>query len=292
MILKYLHDIFYKLSDLRDKIFVAKFFPQKMSLILLVGVPGSGKTTLANNLKKHFESQGQECVIVTEKGAEAGSYDSTVAEKMNRSDFLDLIGKQLSLERVVIADGLNFIKGYRYQIFCLAREHHLRWCVAFCDVDEETAFNRSKGKYPQEKRLRRLIGRMERPKVTTKFDNPLVIVKDANSEESIKEIVSHAMNKNAKLVPKKATSSCAESAQINDKVDQLINKFCEELVKLQETTPTGIPITICGATITPKKKYNHANLKKAKLQFATRAKQLSGTTEVVQAFADSLELTL
>lgn len=136
---------------------MAVFIIQKteMSLILLVGVPGSGKTTLANNLKKKFDEMKQDCAIVTEKGVEAGTFDSSNNERLGRSDFKAAVGRMLSLERVVICDGMNFIKGFRYEIFCLARENHLRWCVAFCDVDDETAFNRSKEKYPNEKKIKK-----------------------------------------------------------------------------------------------------------------------------------------
>ncbi|EAY04565.1 hypothetical protein TVAG_233010 [Trichomonas vaginalis G3] len=261
-----------------------------MSLILLVGVPGSGKTTLANNLKKKFDEMKQDCAIVTEKGVEAGTFDSSNNERLGRSDFKAAVGRMLSLERVVICDGMNFIKGFRYEIFCLARENHLRWCVAFCDVDDETAFNRSKEKYPNEKRLRKLIGRMEKPSTKIKFDNPLIVVNDVNDENTIDSIIKAAYNNNAKLIPKKATTSCAETAHYNDKVDQLINQFCQELEKMQATTPTGIPITICGATFTPKKKFTAGHLKKARREFASRAKSLSEEQNVVQIFADSLEV--
>ena len=261
-----------------------------MSVILLVGVPGSGKTLLANNLKKKLEELGKEVVIVTEPGVEKGTFDSSDAERIGRSDYKMSFQRELSAQRIVIADGMNFIKGYRYELYCLAREAGLAWCVAYLDVDDETAFARSEAKYPNKVRLRKLIGRMEKPMESTKFDKPLFIVKDANDPEIMDKIIKQALSRSNVLKPKKATNSCAETAHLNDKVDQLINDFCSELQKIQSQFPVGSKITIGDATMVLKRKYNSGQLTRAKREFAARAKLLTPDVNITQLFADQLEL--
>ena len=63
------------------------------------------------------------------------------SEKMARGALYAAIQRLLSLDTIVIVDALNYIKGFRYQMYCAAREMKLRFCtvqymffftVAFC----------------------------------------------------------------------------------------------------------------------------------------------------------------
>jgi hypothetical protein len=37
--------------------------------------------------------------------------------------------RQMALDTILIVDGLNYIKGFRYQMYCAAREMKLRVCT-------------------------------------------------------------------------------------------------------------------------------------------------------------------
>lgn len=43
----------------------------------------------------------------------------------------------------MILDSLNYIKGWRYQMYCIAREMKANYCVIFCNsnVDKCREFN-------------------------------------------------------------------------------------------------------------------------------------------------------
>lgn len=262
-----------------------------MALVVLCGVPGSGKTTLAENLRKAFEDQGRECVIVPEPSVEDGAFSSSRRETTARSDFKAAVHRSLVPERVVIADGMNFIKGLRYELWCFAREVGLGFCCAFCEASEEDAIKRSQARYT-DKQLNDLIGRMERPNDKQKWDRPLIVVTDPNDPETIKSVVTQALARTSKLVAKKATSKTGmgNSAQVNDQIDRVINEFSTELLRVQETIPPGGKITVCGATFILKKKLNPGQLKRAKREFADRAKSLGESENVAQLFADSLSV--
>lgn len=45
--------------------------------------------------------------------------------------------KNLIGNTIVIIDSLNFIKGYRYQMYCIAREQKSTYCVVFCNTDPD-----------------------------------------------------------------------------------------------------------------------------------------------------------
>lgn len=261
-----------------------------MALINLVGIPGSGKTLLANNLQPLFKELGYDCIIVSEPSVEDGSFSNSKRESQARSDFKASVRRELVPGRIVIADGMNFIKGLRYELYCFAREQNLGFCCAFCDVDPSVAKERSLSRYPPLV-LNDLIGRMETPTEKNKWDKPLFVVKDANDKEMLNSIVQTALSKNTKLAPKKATAKAmGSSASLNDKIDREINEFCDELLQIQNTTPLGSKITICGASFILKKQLNSGQLKRARREFGDRAKTITDTSNIPQLFADSLEI--
>ena len=209
-------------------------------------------------------------------------------ETTARSDFKAAVHRALVPDRIVIADGMNFIKGLRYELWCFARELGLGYCCAFCDVDEATAINRSKSRYT-ERQLKDLIGRMETPNERQKWDRPLTIVTDPNDKKTLDAIAQNAVAKSSRLVAKKATSKAiGNAAQVNDQIDRIINEFTTELLSIQDNVPLGGKITVCGATFVLKKKLNAGQLKRAKREFAERAKTITEQSSVAQLFADSL----
>lgn len=261
-----------------------------MALIIISGIPGSGKTLLANNLQPLFTEQGHECAIVSEPSVEDGAFTNSKRELQARSDFKASVRRAISPNKIVIADGMNFIKGFRYELFCIAREQNLRFCCCFCDADPSEAKQRSLSRY-SELVVNDLIGRMEKPNEKNKWDRPLFVVKDVNDKEMLNSIVKTALSKNNQLAPKKATAKAmGSSASLNDKVDHEINEFCTELLKLQNMVPLGSEVKICGAKLVLKKQLNSGQLSRAKREFADRAKTITEDSNIPQLFADSLEI--
>lgn len=61
------------------------------------------------------------------------------AEKSARGLFLSTIERMLNARTVVIADGMNYIKGYRYQLFLHVRSQNTTHCVVHCAAPVEVA---------------------------------------------------------------------------------------------------------------------------------------------------------
>ena len=53
-------------------------------------------------------------------------YTESSSEKMARGKLFDVLQKELENTKVVIVDAPNYIKGYRYQMYCLALETKVR----------------------------------------------------------------------------------------------------------------------------------------------------------------------
>ena len=64
-------------------------------------------------------------------------YNAAAAEKNARAAEFSAIKRALSKETLVIADGLNYIKGYRYQLWCEAKAVGTRCCVVHVAARED-----------------------------------------------------------------------------------------------------------------------------------------------------------
>ena len=91
----------------------------------MVGIPCSGKSTRAKELAAYLHNEkGMEVQIVNEEGLGLNKtqYLSDPAqEKILRASLKSNVEKFIDRERVVILDWMNYIKGYRYELYCLAR---------------------------------------------------------------------------------------------------------------------------------------------------------------------------
>ncbi len=66
-------------------------------------------------------------------------YKDAASEKILRGSLRSNVEKYIDQKRVVILDSLNYIKGYRYELYCLARNAMTNLMVVFCDTEREIA---------------------------------------------------------------------------------------------------------------------------------------------------------
>ncbi|XP_045508161.1 protein KTI12 homolog [Colias croceus] len=110
-----------------------------MPLIILCGTPVSGKTTRARELKEYFEkTHNKQVELISEEEAiqklgynKESTYLDSQKEKRVRgylkSEAIRLIGK----DNVVILDGSNYIKGYRYELYCASKASKSTQCTIY-----------------------------------------------------------------------------------------------------------------------------------------------------------------
>ena len=134
-----------------------------MALVTIVGYPCSGKSRIAEALVEDFRARladqsytgpKLEVVHVSDENSHVprSVYDSellaphliplspfstsiriaqvlmvdSISEKNGRGNLFTNVTRSLGPERIVINDSLNYIKGFRYQMYCAAREAHSR----------------------------------------------------------------------------------------------------------------------------------------------------------------------
>ena len=125
-----------------------------LQLLIITGLPCSGKThraqQIAADLKAYISSDPasskRTVQIIPSHHASADEpydadkpptteslrdqiYNSAAQEKTARAAEFSAIKRAVSKDNIVIADGLNYIKGYRYQLWCEAKAAGTRCCV-------------------------------------------------------------------------------------------------------------------------------------------------------------------
>ena len=157
-----------------------------MPLLVICGKPGSGKTYRANELVAFYKETypTTEVVLINaEKFSinKENMYKTFTKEKELRAFFRSNINKSLTKNNLVIVDSLNYIKGLRYEMFCLARTAKSTYCVLYCDNDLNSCIEQNeKQEKPSltfsEDLLRDLFSRMEMPNSSNRWDSPLYTV--------------------------------------------------------------------------------------------------------------------
>merc|ERR1712232_1420 len=121
---------------------------KNMPLIIMCGIPCSGKTTRSKELETYLRNvKKMDVQVVNEEllnlSKAAYLYDPN-QEKILRASLGSNVEKYITDDRVVILDSMNYIKGYRYEMWCLCRSAKTTLAVVYCEIDEEVARKRCK----------------------------------------------------------------------------------------------------------------------------------------------------
>ncbi|KAI4237667.1 MAG: hypothetical protein LQ349_001671 [Xanthoria aureola] len=167
-----------------------------VQLILVSGYPSSGKTYRSNQLVDFFESKIKAAtephirrLSVTRindqtLGLQRDVYREARSEKDARAAEYSAVKRDLGRDTIVIADGLNYIKGFRYQLYCEAKAVQTPSCVVHIgtpidkckDINTDLLTDPDReGGYPTDI-FENLVYRYEEPNGMTRWDSPLFTV--------------------------------------------------------------------------------------------------------------------
>lgn len=84
----------------------------------------------------------------------------------------------------MILDSLNYIKGYRYELYCLSKLLKTTQCTVHCDTPPETASEWNESRPIEERyngeNFAGLVQRFEAPDSRNRWDNPLFVLYPAD----------------------------------------------------------------------------------------------------------------
>jgi protein KTI12 len=196
-------------------------------LIPIKGYPSAGKTTRATQLKEFCESKIANASadarvsrlkvhLINDQtlGVARSVYHTAKAEKDARAEEYSAVKRVLSRDDIVIADGLNYIKGFRYQLYCEAKAVQTPNCVVSlfyaCVVlpprltvlelhigtpadrcrenNKKLLADKDSGGGYEEEDFENLIFRYEEPNGMTRWDSPLFIVVEEDETPPCEQI--------------------------------------------------------------------------------------------------------
>ncbi|VDM46749.1 unnamed protein product [Toxocara canis] len=161
-----------------------------MPLLLICGGPSSGKTTVAGRIAAYLESQGVISVEIISDECN-GNFSRTIyndsrKEREQRGFLRSEVQRRLSKECFIICDSLNYIKGFRYELFCVGKLVQTTFAVVFCEASAQTSkwldSQKDECQRYEEGKIDDILMRFEQPNGKNRWDSPLFTIHIGNDE--------------------------------------------------------------------------------------------------------------
>ncbi|KAI8880711.1 chromatin associated protein KTI12 [Backusella circina FSU 941] len=253
-----------------------------MPLIIVTGYPSSGKTQRVNEIKEYLvkrldeEKKSMRIHVINDESLHVikDAYKDAREEKKARGAILSAVERLLSKDDIVIADGLNYIKGFRYQLYCVARAISTPHCVIHTGTPVKMAkdWNTARGSEGYDETVfDELVTRYEEPDDKNRWDSPLFTIMYDDKEMPGDKIYDSAILKKA-LPPNLSTVSKPVSStnyvyELDKCTLDIINKFVEGQ---KEFGAGGKPMAVPRATnkvINPSRTVTLSELRRHRKQF-------------------------
>jgi len=255
-----------------------------MPLIVMTGLPSCGKTTVVSKLEQFLISKDKKVVIVNEEQLMGQDKNFIFSESRHEKDVRGRLKSEvirlLSKDSVVICDGLNYIKGFRYELFCASKACKTTQLTVQCDLSPEDAglinSDRDNSEKYSDDVFKALVQRYEAPISSNRWDAPLYLVlKDG--VVNFDGIYDSLFNK-APPAPNMSTQNAPlSSTNFVYELDKQTQAVVTAIMEAQKTTGAGTEICIPGSSdkIHLSRLYTLSELARIKRQFLVYAKQKS-----------------
>ncbi|KAM4618464.1 protein KTI12 homolog [Polymixia lowei] len=252
-----------------------------MPLVLMCGYPCSGKTRRAEELKNYFEQNTERKVHVVGDGTmrieKNTVYADSQSEKNVRGALRAEVERKVTKDDIVILDSLNYIKGYRYELYCIIKHtqtpHCLVYCLTSAEVSSTWNTNRHATEQYTQEILDALVLRFEAPDSRNRWDSPLFTIQ---KEDTLPfEAISDAIFKRKAPPPNQSTQSQPlSSTNFLYELDKLTQDVLMAILNAQKTSVPGDRIVVPGTTerIELTRSFNMAELRKLRRQFISYTK--------------------
>jgi len=272
-----------------------------MALVTISGYPCAGKSHRATQIKEHLEhrladpSYTGPSLTVTILSDDTlniprSSYDDSRSEKPARGALFTALQRHLSSDHIVIVDSLNYIKGFRYQMYCAAREAKIRVCTIYVISPPEQCREwnklRQDGRSYKSETFDNLIQRYEEPSSMVRWDSPLFSILWTDSDVPAEDIW-RAITQGLLKSPNTGTQAVAKApTDALHTLESTANALVSAIVSAQATSSVPGGTLVLDAPTSarialPPRHVTLSELARFKRQFVTIHKRAItlGTTE-------------
>ena len=266
-----------------------------MPFVIICGYPCSGKTTVSKQLVDYFESKSLKPILISDDEllqfhGRDKLYSESFREKEVRGSLKSNVVRNISSNTLVILDAPNYIKGFRYELYCVSKEHKSTHCIVETTVEREELLRRSTidGKYT-EKTMQALIDRFEPPDSRNRWDQPHFLVH--NSQIPFDEINDSLYKRVAPLPNFSTQTQPLAGTNYLHKLDSTTKETINYIGRVQQEGNVG-EIVIPGSKekLTINRALTTAQLNKLRRQYITYTKMhpVSNESQIVTMFIQYL----
>lgn len=155
----------------------------------------------------------------------------------------------LSSETVVIADSLNYIKGYRYELYCVSKHVKTPQCVVLCETAPDTAREWNTARVEEDRYspeiLEGLVMRFESPDSRNRWDSPLFVV-HPDDPLPAEDILAALLNRKPPPPNQSTQSQPLSSADFLHELDRKTQEIVGKLLDAQRTAVPGDSLAVSG----------------------------------------------
>ncbi|EGD73698.1 elongator associated protein [Salpingoeca rosetta] len=268
-----------------------------MPLVVLCGFPCSGKTRRAKEVHAYMQERGVRSVIVGDESEGidlARAYETPKVEKTTRGVIKSAVDRALAKDVVVIVDSLNYIKGYRYELYCLARALQTPHCIVHTLARDAECIARHEelGSPYGEGNAAKLIQRFEAPNDHQRWDRPTFAV---THEETLPldDIYKCLFEPEKVVKAHQATQSQPISAtNFLYELDRITQAIVAAILKEMRTAVVGDDLAVpeTDAKVHVKRKFTMSELRRSRQAFITYTKShpVSDTKAIGALFVNFL----
>jgi len=257
-----------------------------MPLVVVTGLPSSGKSTAAAKLAKWLEEEGGKKVEVVSEEQMLGDltknqvFSDSKHEKAVRGRLKSEVIKLLSREGVVICDGLNYIKGFRYELYCASKAGKTTQCTLHCDLSVQDCemWNKERENEVEkwdEEVLAALAMRYEAPVCGNRWDAPLhLVLRDGQVDcQAISDSLFHGKPVQPNMSTQNAPLAGSDFVHQLDSQCQAVIQGILESQAAGSGPGTALPVPGTKEKVLLARTYTLAELARTKRQFLVYCKQ-------------------
>ncbi|XP_069480848.1 protein KTI12 homolog isoform X1 [Ambystoma mexicanum] len=256
-------------------------FSVNMPLVILCGFPCSGKSQRVQELQEQLLQTGTRKVQVVGDevlGVDRNSvYADSRKEKELRGALRAEVERKLNKEDVVILDSLNYIKGYRYELYCLIKHTQTPHCLIHCLTSPEVSSEWNNKRQPENQYSQEifdaLVKRFEAPDSRNRWDSPLFSLQK-DDPLPFEDLCNAIFHRKAPPPNQSTQTQPLSSTNFLHELDKITRDVVTALLNAQKTSVPGDLIVVPGANekIELTRNLGMAELQKARRQFISYTK--------------------